>query len=196
MRAAFGRAAGLLHSAAPADFGLAGRRLRLPTVTYRFLATAGVVVAVVFVGAMLYLRHAGVSGSPQTYLYLEAGGTLISFCYAANALVRFRGTHDRTALILAFGFVLSGIIETVGYFALNSQIQLGHAASASVPMGWMVGRTLLAVVLLLPRPLERLMAPARRVPVGFPTAMLKRAAGPNGRQPAWPRLHRSTAKPG
>jgi len=43
--------------------------------------------------------------NPQTYLYLEIGGTLISFCYAANALVRFRGTHDRTALILSFGFV-------------------------------------------------------------------------------------------
>ena len=71
----------------------------------------------VFFGVIFYLRYAGVSGSPQSYLYLEVGGTLISFCYAANALVRFRGTHDRTALILAFGFVLSGIIETVGYFA-------------------------------------------------------------------------------
>ena len=68
---------------------------------------------------MVELRQASFVGSPQTYLYLEVGGTLLSFCYAANALVRFRGTHDRTALILAFGFVLSGIIETVGYFGLN-----------------------------------------------------------------------------
>jgi len=129
---------------------------------WELLVAALFVLATLFAGTMLYLRHAGVSGSPQTYLYLEAGGTLISFCYAANALVRFRGTHDRTALILAFGFVLSGIIETVGYFALNSQIQLGHAVSASVPMGWMVGRTLLAVVLLAAVGVERYMPPARQ----------------------------------
>ena len=61
-----------------------------------------------------------VSGSPNTYLYLEVGGSLLCFCYAANALVRFRGTHDRVALILAFGFVLSGMIETLGYFGLTN----------------------------------------------------------------------------
>ena len=87
-----------------------------------------ITLIVLFFGGIFYLRYAGVSGSPQTYLYLEVGGTLISFCYAANALVRFRGTHDRTALILAFGFVLSGIIETVGYFSLNALMQAGHAA--------------------------------------------------------------------
>jgi diguanylate cyclase (GGDEF)-like protein len=129
---------------------------------WEVLVAALFVLTTLFTAAMLYLRHADVSGSPQTYLYLEAGGTLISFCYAANALVRFRGTHDRTALILAFGFVLSGIIETVGYFALNSQIQLGHAASASVPMGWMVGRTMLAVVLLAAIGVDRYMPTARQ----------------------------------
>ena len=77
-------------------------------------------LGVVFFGAIFYLRQAAVSGSPETYLYLEVGGTLVSFCYAANGLVRFRGTHDRTALILAFGFVLSGIIETgLAIFSLN-----------------------------------------------------------------------------
>src|SRR6185437_11265097 len=92
-----------------------------------------VALVVLFFGGIFYLRHAGVSGSPQVYLYLEVGGTLISFCYAANALVRFRGTHDRTALILAFGFALSGIIETIGYFALNERLQAGHALPTTVP---------------------------------------------------------------
>jgi len=117
---------------------------------------------VLFFGGIFYLRYAGVSGSPQSYLYLEVGGTLISFCYAANALVRFRGTHDRTALILAFGFVLSGIIETVGYFSLNALMQAGHAAPASVPMGWMVSRTLLAVMLLAAIGVERYLPTARQ----------------------------------
>ena len=119
-------------------------------------------LAALFFGFIFYLRHVGISGSPQSYLYLEVGGTLISFCYAANALVRFRGTHDRTALILAFGFVLSGIIETVGYFALNAQMQAGHAAPSTVPMGWMVSRVLLAVMLLAAIGVERYMPTARQ----------------------------------
>jgi diguanylate cyclase (GGDEF)-like protein len=121
-----------------------------------------VALVVLFFGGIFYLRHAGVSGSPQAYLYLEVGGTLISFCYAANALVRFRGTHDRTALILAFGFVLSGIIETIGYFSLNAMMQAGHAMPTTVPMGWMVSRTLLAVMLLAAVAVERYLPTARQ----------------------------------
>jgi diguanylate cyclase (GGDEF)-like protein len=118
-------------------------------------------LAILFFGGIFYLRYAGISGSSQTYLYLEIGGTLISFCYAANALVRFRGTHDRTALILAFGFVLSGIIETVGYFGLDDRIA-SHVGLTSIPMGWMVSRTLLAVMLLAAIGVERYMPTARQ----------------------------------
>ena len=119
-------------------------------------------LAFLFFGAIFYLRQAAISGSPETYLYLEVGGTLISFCYAANALVRFRGTHDRTALILAFGFVLSGIIETVGYFGLNDVLQAGPAALTRIPMGWMVSRTILAVFLLSAIAVERYIPTARQ----------------------------------
>src|SRR5256885_8529555 len=115
-----------------------------------------------FFAAVFYLAAEGISGTAQTYLYLEVGGTLISFCYAANALVRFRGTHDRTALILSFGFVLSGIIETVSYFGLNDQLQSGHVALSSIPMGWMVSRTLLGVMLLAAILIERYLPTARQ----------------------------------
>jgi diguanylate cyclase (GGDEF)-like protein len=121
-----------------------------------------VALVALFFAAIFFLRQANFSGSPQIYLYLEVGGTLISFCYAATALVRFRGTHDRTALILAFGFVLSGIIETVGYFGLNDTLALGGAALTRVPMGWMVSRTLLAVLLLAAIAVERYMPTARQ----------------------------------
>src|SRR5262249_34272758 len=119
-------------------------------------------VVVLFFGGIFYLRYAGVSGSPQAYLYLEVGGTLISFCYAANALVRFRGTHDRTALILAFGFALSGIIETIGYFTLNSMMQAGHAPPTAAPVGGMGSRTLLAVMLRAALAVERSPPTARQ----------------------------------
>ncbi|HKN75264.1 MAG TPA: GGDEF domain-containing protein [Candidatus Acidoferrum sp.] len=129
---------------------------------YRFVLASTAALGLVFFGLIFYLRQAAVSGSPSTYLYLEVGGTLLSFCYAANALVRFRGTHDRTALILAFGFVLSGIIETLGYFGLNDVLQAGPAALTRIPMGWMVGRTILAVLLLSAIAVERFIPTARQ----------------------------------
>ena len=128
----------------------------------RLLISCGIILFTVFLAFIFYLRQSGAAGSSHTYLYLEVGGTLLSFCYAANALVRFRGTHDRTALILAFGFVLSGIIETVGYFGLNDALATGSVGLSSVPAGWMVGRTLLAVLLLAALAVERFMPTARQ----------------------------------
>jgi diguanylate cyclase (GGDEF)-like protein len=128
----------------------------------RVLVAFSAALTLVFFAAIFYLRQPEISGSPQIYFYLEVGGTLLSFCYAANALVRFRGTHDRTALILAFGFVLSGIIETVGYFGLDNLLASGPGAVSRVPMGWMVARTLLAVVLLAALAVERFMPTARQ----------------------------------
>lgn len=128
----------------------------------RVLVAATIAFSTLLFAAILFLRQANFSGSPEIYLYLEVGGTLVSFCYAANALVRFRGTHDRTALILAFGFVLSGTIETVGYFGLNELLQAGPAALVKIPMGWMVGRTILAVLLLSAVAVERFIPTARQ----------------------------------
>lgn len=128
----------------------------------RVLAGAFLAAIAALFAAIFYLRSSAVAASPQFYLYVEIGGTLVSFCYAANALVRFRGTHDRTALILALGFVLSGIIETVGYFGLDDLVAAGPAALSRVPMGWMVSRTLLAIVLLAAVGVERFMPTARQ----------------------------------
>jgi len=128
----------------------------------RLLLSTGLTLATLLFAGIFYLRQTTLAASPQTYLYLEVGGTLLCFCYAANALVRFRGTHDRTALILAFGFVLSGIIETVGYFGLNDSLASGTLTLSQVPAGWMVSRTLLAVLLLAALAVERYMPTARR----------------------------------
>jgi diguanylate cyclase (GGDEF)-like protein len=125
-------------------------------------AAAGAILFSFLLAGVLYLRQTAVAGSPQTYLYLEMGGTLVSFFYAANALVRFRGTHDPTALILAFGFVLAAIIETAGYFGLNASLASGNLTLSQVPVGWMVGRTLLAVLLLAAIVVERYMPTARQ----------------------------------
>jgi diguanylate cyclase (GGDEF)-like protein len=126
------------------------------------LVATGAASLALFFAIVFYLRQVTAAGSPQGYLYLEVGGTLLSFFYAAIALVRFRGTHDRTALILAFGFVLSGIIETVGCFGLNDSLISGALALSHIPMGWMVSRTLLAILLLAAIAVERYMPTARQ----------------------------------
>ena len=55
-----------------------------------------------------------------------------------------------------------------------------------------------APALIPPRPPERWLERLARATADFPAAKgaLKRAAAPSGRQPAWPRHHRMTAKPG
>jgi len=126
------------------------------------LKAAFVAAIALFFAGIAYLRQAVVAGSPQQYLYLEMGGTLLCFCYSANALVRFRGTHDRTSLILAFGFVLTGTIETLGYFSLSDSLASGTLTLSHIPMGWMVSRTLLAVLLLAAIAVERYMPTARQ----------------------------------
>ena len=128
----------------------------------RLLVATGLTLLTLFLAAIFYARQTSVAASPQAYLYMEVGGTLLCYCYAATALVRFRGTHDRTALILSFGFVLSGIIETIGYFGLNESLNAGTLVLSRVPMGWMVSRTLLAVLILAALAVERYMPTARR----------------------------------
>ena len=128
----------------------------------RLVVGGSILLIAGFFGSVLWLRQFTISGASNTYLYLEICGTLLSFCYAANALVRFRATHDRTALILAFGFVLSGILETIGYFGLVNLLNSGPVWLHRVPMSWMVSRTLLAVLLLAALLVERRMPTSRQ----------------------------------
>ena len=115
----------------------------------------GIAGAASFVVSASLLRQIPFSSEPILYSYLQIVGSLLCFTYAANALVRFRGTHDRLTLILAFGFVLSGVIETVATFNFYDILAGGALAQVRVPMAWMVSRTLLALVLIAALAVER-----------------------------------------
>ena len=101
------------------------------------------------------MRHFPFSAEPALYSYLQIVGSLLCFTYAANAIVRFRGTHDRRTLILAFGFVLSGMIETVATFNFYDVLAGGATEQLRVPLAWMVSRTLLALVMIAALVVER-----------------------------------------
>ena len=89
-------------------------QIRVWTWRLRWLFAGAAGISFVFLAAAL--RQLQFSSEPILYSYLQIVGSLLCFTYAANAMVRFRGTHDRRTLILAFGFVLSGVIETVATF--------------------------------------------------------------------------------
>ena len=77
------------------------------------------------------------------------GGSLIAFTFAANAMVRFRGTHDRISLILAFGFVLAGLIEAgISMTFYRGMLVATSAAGNHISVGWLAGRTLLGILLV------------------------------------------------
>jgi diguanylate cyclase (GGDEF)-like protein len=110
-----------------------------------FLAILG---GVAFVALAAWLRQLPFTSEPIFYSYLQIVGSLLCFTYAANALVRFSGTHDRLTLILAFGFVLSGAIETAATFNFYDVLSSSAFNQSHVPLAWMVSRTLLALVLI------------------------------------------------
>ena len=98
------------------------------------------------------------------FYYLQIVASLLSLIFAAHAAVRFRGTHDRLNLTLAFGFALSGLISTIAVFEFYSQVSPGDGQSP-VPLFWMVGQTLLALVVLAALVVER-RVPHSRDPGG------------------------------
>jgi diguanylate cyclase (GGDEF)-like protein len=114
--------------------------------------------------AAAWLRDQHLSFGMASSYYLQIFGSLLSLIYAAHATVRFRGTHDRLNLTLAFGFALSGLISTIAIFDFDA-----HAAIAAgytpASLFWMGGRTLLAFVVLAALVVER-RVPHSRDPGG------------------------------
>jgi len=117
-------------------------------------------IAMAAYGVVLWgLRGSAYMADPLFDAYLEMAGSLIAFTFAANALIRFRGTHDRISLILAFGFVLAGLIEAGSSMTFYRGILTVGSASTNISLGWLAGRTLLGILLLAALLVER------RIPV-------------------------------
>ncbi len=105
------------------------------------------------------LRASSYQAEPLLDTYLLMAGSLIAFTFAANALVRFRGMHDRMSLILAFGFVIAGLIEAGASMAFYRGMLVTPSVNDQISIGWLAGRTLLGIVLLAALLVER------RIPV-------------------------------
>jgi diguanylate cyclase (GGDEF)-like protein len=127
---------------------------RLPSLErFRWVLIVAGTIGAVALTAQLRLLH--LTFEPLPYGTLTLFGSMLILTFAANALVRFRGTHDRISLILAFGFALAAMIETGGSFGIFSQLAVGSGNPLSVPLSWMVSRTVLGVLLLAALVVER-----------------------------------------
>ena len=123
------------------------------------LVLVWMIVTGAFLVFLLVLRGSSYMADPLLDTYLEMAGSLIAFTFAANALVRFRGTHDRISLILAFGFVLAGLIEAGTSMTFYRGMLVTSVSGDHISIGWLAGRTLLGILLLAALAVER------RVPV-------------------------------
>lgn len=132
-------------------------QLLLNRFRWAFAAAVGVLAFVL----LSWLRSAHFSFEPLHSFSISLFGSLLILTFAANALVRFRGTRDRISLILAFGFALAALIEAGGNLNLYSLVAGGAEPSLRVPLPWMVSRTVLALLLLLALFVERHLPRAR-----------------------------------
>jgi len=107
------------------------------------------------------LRGSSYTAEPLLDTYLQMAGSLIAFTFAANALVRFRGTHDRMSLILAFGFVVAGLIELATSITFYRGMLVTPIVGTEISLGWLAGRTLLGVVLIAALVVERRLPVSR-----------------------------------
>src|SRR5271155_3199227 len=123
------------------------------------LASLGFIAAAAYCVFLWILRNSSYQADPLLDTYVEMAGSLIAFTFAANAMIRFRGTHDRISLILAFGFVLAGLIEAGSSMTFYRGMLVAASGSTEISLAWLAGRTLLGVLLLAALIVER------RIPV-------------------------------
>ena len=90
------------------------------------------------------LRGLTVARNPVLYGQLQFASGLLAIILALAVLVRFLGTRGRLPLILACGFVIVGItlVGSSLFSILVSEFDLRD------PMTWVIGRTLLALLLI------------------------------------------------
>src|SRR5271155_3732333 len=140
--------------------GFVGRSSSFWSLVHRFrLVLIWTIAGGAFLVSLWILRNSPYQADPLLDTYLQMAGSLIGFTFAANALVRFRGTHDRISLILAFGFVLAGLIEAATSMTFYRGMLVTAMVGNYIPLGWLAGRTLLGVLLVAALVVER------RIPV-------------------------------
>ncbi len=94
-----------------------------------------------------FLQQLNVNVNPLVWAGTAIISALLCFTIAANVLVRFHGTGSRMSLLLGITFAVSGLIHLTS-IAEFYQRSLIHGQQSRVLLSWMVGQTLLGLILL------------------------------------------------
>jgi len=94
------------------------------------------------------LRNLESSPDPLLFGQLQFTSGIVAITFAGAAFVRFRATRDRLPLILAADFVIVGITLASSSLSLPTLSLPDSTATLRDPMTWVIGRTLLAILLV------------------------------------------------
>jgi diguanylate cyclase (GGDEF)-like protein len=95
-----------------------------------------------------FLRQLNTVLNPLAWSSAEIISALLSLTIAANVLVRYYGTGNRVSLLLGLTFGVTGVIHLGATFEFYHHF-LDRAEQFRVPVSWMVGQTLLGLLLLI-----------------------------------------------
>src|ERR1700676_5408363 len=94
------------------------------------------------------LRQLNIVLNPLAWSSAEIISALLSFTIAASVLVRYYGTGNRISLLLGLTFGVTGIIHLGAFFEFYDHF-LKPSEQVRVPVSWMIGQRLLALLLLV-----------------------------------------------
>lgn len=94
------------------------------------------------------LRQLNIVLNPLAWSSAEIISALLSFTIAASVLVRYYGTGNRVSLLLGLTFGVTGFIHLGAIYEFYDHF-LKPAGPVRVPVSWMMGQSLLAVLLLV-----------------------------------------------
>jgi diguanylate cyclase (GGDEF)-like protein len=95
-----------------------------------------------------FLRQLDIVLNPLAWSSAEIISALLSFTIAASVLVRYYGTGNRVSLLLGLTFGVTGIIHLGAIFEFYDHF-LKRTEQFRVPVSWMIGQTLLGLLLLV-----------------------------------------------
>jgi diguanylate cyclase (GGDEF)-like protein len=95
-----------------------------------------------------FLRQLNIVLNPLAWSSAEIISALLSFTIAASVLVRYYGTGNRVSLLLGLTFGVTGIIHLGAIFEFYDHF-LNPSEQVRVPVSWMIGQTLLGLLLLV-----------------------------------------------
>jgi len=109
------------------------------------------------------LRGLPISLGPGAFAQLQLTSGILAITFAAAAFVRFRGTRERLPLILAVAFVVVGVALVSSSLGASALSQADLHAGLRDPMTWVIGRTLLAILLVAALTVEKWRAWSRNL---------------------------------